>query len=126
MSYERGMAAINLEMPPEIPRTEYLDHPAYIKFLTGLDPNDPAEGEEARKQAILKMDLDFMWLTTGWPLERGRSTWMGTAHYSEGQVGTAHTNGFKSSKEVLEVNPIEEYGMPDLHEQAAVHLADGY
>lgn len=125
MSYERGLAAINLEMPPEIPRTEYLDHPAYMKFLTGLNPNDPVEGEEARRQTYLKLDYDFMWLTTGWGLEQGRSTWMGTATYSEGQANVrGHVDGFRSSKEVLELNPVEEYGLPDLQEQAAVHQAE--
>ena len=46
-------------MPPEIPRTEYLDHPGYVRWLTGLDPDDPEVSEEAWRQTYLKLDYDF-------------------------------------------------------------------
>jgi len=122
MSYARGLAAINLECPPEIPRTEYLSHPAYIKYLTGLDSNDPAQAEEAYRQTCAKLDYDFIWLTGNHSTQNGRSTWMGTSAFSENQQDVrGHVDGFASVKEVLACNPVEEYGIPDLAEQAERH-----
>jgi hypothetical protein len=122
MSYERGMAAINLECPPEIPRTEYLDHPAYMKFLTGLDLNNPAEAEECQRQTYAKLDYDFWWYVANHSTENGRSTWMGTSTYSENQADVrGHVDGFQSVREVLDVDPIAEWGLPDPQAQAEVH-----
>ena len=38
MAYERGMAAIRLESPDEIPHTQYISHPHLATALTGLAP----------------------------------------------------------------------------------------
>ena len=41
MSYIHGISALNLEMPPEVPRTEYSadSHWELIKIVTGIDVN---------------------------------------------------------------------------------------
>ena len=116
MSIERGWAALNLQMTPEIPRTEYLDHPRYVQYLTGLDPNDPAQAEEAWRQAYLKLDYDFYWLTyDGVGLSNGRSSWMGTATYAENQQNVrGHVDGYASIQALLDMDPVTEYPQPDL------------
>ena len=115
MSLDRGMAALNLQCPPEIPRTEYLDHPRYVQFLTGLDPNDPAQAEEAWRQTCLKLDYDFYWLTyDGAGLRNGRSSWMGTANYAENQQNVrGHVNGYASVRDILDMDPETEYPQPE-------------
>ena len=120
MSYERGMAAINLEMPPEIPRTEYLFHPRYIRKLTGYDPDDPEQAQAAAAATYRLLGYDFIWSTYGRPLDPGRHTWMGTAQYSENQADLQpHVDAFNDIEEVLDLHPLEEYGVPDVAETAA-------
>ena len=58
MSYERGWQALNLQMPDRIPHTEYVSNPAWVKRLTGLDLDDPAEAAEARVAIVRE------WTTT--------------------------------------------------------------
>ena len=48
MSYERGWAAINLEMPDQIPHTEYISHRRFIQKVTGIDPEGEGGGEIGR------------------------------------------------------------------------------
>jgi hypothetical protein len=126
MSIERGLAALNLEMPPEIPRTEYLDHPRYIQFLTGLDPNDPAQAEEAWRQAYLKLDYDFYWLTyDGVGLDSGRASWMGTSTYAENEQNLrGHVDGYASVRALLDMDPVTEY--PQLEGAALVADLQGF
>lgn len=69
MSYEHGWAAINLEMPPRIPRTEYSAesyHWPLISRVTGrhVDVDSPAELREAASAEFMKAwSYDFRWST---------------------------------------------------------------
>jgi hypothetical protein len=121
MSIERGWAALNLECPPEIPRTEYLSNVRYVKFLTGLDPNLPEEAEEAWRQTCLKLDYDFSWLTyDGVGLSGGRKSWMGTATFSENQQNVRrHEDGYASVRAILDMDPETEYPQPAFEEVVA-------
>lgn len=122
MSYERGWAAINLEMTPEIPRTEYLSNPRYVRKLTGLDPDDPAQAEEAWRQAYRALGYDFYWFVANHNVDAGRHSWMGTAQFSEAQVEKhAHVDGFNSVQEILDLDPIQEYGLPSLEERTRIN-----
>ena len=69
MSYERGIAAIRLEMPDKIPGTEYLSNPNYISHVTGIPQDDPRFEKEAGR------NTSRSWTTTlsGAPTHR-RST----------------------------------------------------
>ena len=51
MSYQDGMAALNLEMPSRVPRTEYsaAQHWELVKKVTGIDVN--AKSSEDIRQA---------------------------------------------------------------------------
>jgi len=48
MSYERGLQAINLQMPDKIPHTEYVTHPRWVRKVTGLDPDNREQAARAR------------------------------------------------------------------------------
>ena len=66
MSYEDGMAAINLEMPPRVPRTEYSadTHWELVKAVTGVDV-DSSSPDELKKRASAAFkkawNYDFVW-----------------------------------------------------------------
>ena len=72
MGYERGMSAIRLEGPDEIPHTQYITHPAWLEHLRRARGRADAAFEEL-------LDFDFRWSTDGPNIERGRWTDMGHA-----------------------------------------------
>ena len=68
MSYEDGWAAINLEMPKRVPRTEYSAemHWDLIKAVTGIDVSVNSENQlkaEAQRAFRLAWNYDFVWRT---------------------------------------------------------------
>ncbi|HBP37212.1 MAG TPA: hypothetical protein DD640_00405 [Clostridiales bacterium] len=86
MSYQDGMAAINLEMPARVPRTEYVDqHWDLYRTVTGI-PVDSASSPQVQSQAYREFmrlwNFDFSWctLTTGQIFGEQRSR-MGHARY---------------------------------------------
>lgn len=90
MSYTDGMAALNLEMPDRVPRTEYSveGHWDLIKTVTGIDVsiNSSSEVKFKAGQAFRKAwNYDLIWsvLILGQIFE-GKSTKMGHAQYSAG------------------------------------------
>ena len=68
MSYEDGWAAINLEMPKRIPRTEYSAemHWDLIRAVTGTDVG-VASPNHVKTQAVIEFmrawDYSFFWST---------------------------------------------------------------
>ena len=66
MSYENGMAAINLEMPDRVPRTEYSAsrHWKLVQEVTGIKV-DENSSEKIKQKASQKFkrawDYDFVW-----------------------------------------------------------------
>jgi len=68
MSYERGYAALNLQMPDIIPRTEYSaeSHWELIKAVTGLFIDEGSSGADilkAQKAFRKEWEYDFRWST---------------------------------------------------------------
>jgi len=120
MSYERGMAAIRLQSPDEIPQTQYISHPRLATALTGLAPDDPRLGEEYARV----LDLDLHWSTDA-PQVQGRLTNMGHAVWLEdgSDFDTNIQCPFATPEEVLAFDPVAEYGIPDVDEQAARYQA---
>ena len=59
MSHADGWAALNLEMPPRVPRTEYSAHRHYelIRAVTGIDVKveDPLEKRLAAGREFIKV-----------------------------------------------------------------------
>lgn len=89
MSYELGWAALNLEMPERVPRTEYSlaeYHFPLIERVTGLRVTDQSTGEEkhrARRALREAWTFDLSWNTCIYAAEFGDvRTKMGHASYS--------------------------------------------
>ena len=113
MSYEDGWAALNLEMPRRIPRTEYSAdfHWDLIKAVTGVDVavNSPAEVKRFGTRAFMRAwNYDFFWNTLIGDEEFGPyRTDMGHAEYMAGGVDRRDTLfcPFKTIEEVLNFDP---------------------
>lgn len=121
MSYADGWAAINLEMPPRVPRTEYSAwrHWDLIRAVTGIEvtPHSPAEAQQRASNAFMKAwNFDFRWATLigGDELAACRTD-MGHAEYDAGGVDRRDTVTcpFKNPEEVLAFDPWEVYGPRD-------------
>ena len=66
MSYADGMAAIHLEMPARVPRTEYsaTTHWDLVRAVTGIDVNSSSEGDVRRRASLAfekAWSFDFLW-----------------------------------------------------------------
>ncbi|NQT21084.1 MAG: hypothetical protein HQ592_15355 [Planctomycetes bacterium] len=120
MSYERGIAAMRLQAPSEIPHTQYISHPRFAEALAGLPRDHPDFGERWTKL----IDLDYIWSTDG-PMVKGRFTNMGHAVWAEdgSDFKEAGTPAFASVEEALSFDPVAEYGIPDVNKQAEEYNA---
>jgi hypothetical protein len=121
MSLADGWAAMNLEMPARVPRTEYsaARHWDLIKAVTGMEatPRSSAEVRQRASSAFMKAwNFDFRWATliSGDELAACRTD-MGHAEYDAGGADRRDTVfcPFKSSEEVLAFDPWEVYGPRD-------------
>ncbi len=121
MSYEHGMAAINLEMPPRVPRTEYSAefHWDLVKEVTKIEvgPESSDEEKEKASAAFTKAwNYDFYWMILVHNQIFGDMyTKMGHAEYATD--GADYDNEircpFSSPEEVLKFDPWETYGKID-------------
>lgn len=118
MSFEDGWAAINLEKPGRIPRTEYSAemHWDLITAVTGLDVDEHSPSEVQRQAGIDFMrawNYDFCWSTLISRDEFGSVyTNMGHAKYAAGGVDwdeDIHTL-FTNPEDVLNFDPWEQLG----------------
>lgn len=121
MSYRDGMAAINLEMPDKVPRTEYSadGHWALIQKVTGMqvDSKSPANLQLAARQKFMKeWDYGFIWNTLigAGHLDKCR-TKMGHAVYQAdgSDYDTNITCPFTDPEEAFDFEPMEVYGELD-------------
>ena len=124
MSYQDGWAAINLQMPPRIPRTEYsVDyyHFELMKEVTGLQASQssPPEEKNAVSRAFRKAwNYDFLfglWGYTVSELADKKRTRMGHAEFAQDGSDLDKKIGcpFESVEEVLAFDPFECYGSLD-------------
>lgn len=117
MSYRIGWEAINLDMPERVAHTEYCSHPLLVQAITGIDPRVDASGWVAFYDAV---GYDLIWDTNDGPPWEGRQTSMGHAVFQ--QDGTDFDTNvhcpFTCPEEVLEFDPVAEYGVPDVEERA--------
>jgi hypothetical protein len=118
MSYTDGMAALNLEMPDRVPRTEYSveGHWDLIKTVTGIDVsiNSSSEVKFKAGQVFRKAwNYDLIWsvLILGQIFE-GKSTKMGHAQYSAGgtDFDTNTRQLYNDPEDALRFDPWELYG----------------
>ena len=121
MPYEDGWAALNLEMPKRIPRTEYSVemHWDLIKAVTGLDVgvDSPDDVKAAAAIALMRAwNLDFFWSTLIEQAEFGKfQTDMGHAEYAAGGVDRRDTLycPYQEPEDVLNFDPRESLGIKD-------------
>ena len=124
MSYKDGWAAINLQMPPRVPRTEYsveTYHYDLIKRVTGIEVSDKSSPEEksVARQAFTKAwsyDFSFgIWGYTVYDLADKKRTRMGHAEYAANgsDMDSKLDCPFKTVEDVLSFDPFETYGKLD-------------
>ena len=121
MSYDDGWAAIHLEMPPRVPRTEYsaTAHWDLVEAVTGfaVDHNSPEPLiSRAQRAFMTAWNYDLCWSTLIGGNEFGHlRTDMGHAEYAAGGVDrrdTVHCP-FTDVEQVLAFDPWEAYGRQD-------------
>ena len=121
MSYSDGMAAINLEMPSRIPRTEYSaeSHWPLVAAGTGIAvdaPSDPELQAQARKAFMKVWSYDFRWSTLIGGGEFGdKHSHMGHAVYADEGVDydTRQSLLYEDPEDALSFDPWELYGSKD-------------
>jgi len=125
MSFEHGMAALNLEMPPRVPRTEYSAdgyHYDLMKAVTGIDVHnnsDEVVKGQASKEFRKAWNYDFMWNILIHAGEFGEArTKMGHAVYAEeGADYDAETSQlFDDPEDVFSFDFDERLGVKDKKE----------
>lgn len=124
MSYEDGWAAINLQMPRRIPRTEYSapSHWGLVKAVTGIDVGVQSRDEVkivASTAFMRAWDFSFFWSTLISHDEFGQwATDMGHAEYAAGGVDRRDTIHcpYKDPEDVLDFDPWEKLGPKDKQE----------
>ena len=118
MSYKRGMAAIKLQAPPEIPHTQYITHPAWLEHLRSKAGRPDAGFAEL-------LDFDFVWHTDGPSDTGGRWTDMGHAVWQAdgSDYRLPAESPFADLEEIFRLDPFEEYRAVDHKRQAAKYQA---
>ncbi len=117
MSYRIGIDALRLRPTPRLAHTEYCDHAALKRAVTGLSDADPrCDAEFARS-----WELDFIWSTDDGPQPwsaRGRTTDMGHAEFDEGGVDRREPRPcpFRTVEEALSFDAVAEYGLTDFQQ----------
>ncbi|MBI5725379.1 MAG: hypothetical protein HZA50_15590 [Planctomycetes bacterium] len=111
MSYQSGMAALNLRFTDRVPRTEYSAHGYHwplIREVTGIDTDIEANRESARKEFIRIWDYAFLWSTPGGHKITVKTD-MGHAEYADDGADKRKVGScpFKSVDEVLRFRPDE-------------------
>lgn len=124
MSYKDGWAALNLEMPEKVPRTEYSAdfHWELVEKVTGIEVNSksPADLQSRASRAFRKAwDYGFVWNTLigGDALDKCR-TKMGHAVYATDGVDYSPDIfcPFEDPEDALDFQPMEIYGKLDHNE----------
>ena len=133
MSYINGKAAINLEFPDIIPRTEYSAefHWDLVNRVVGTsisEQSSPEEQQKATSAFVKAWDYGIYWNIYMHNQHFGDMyTHMGHASYSSG--GSDYSNKvyspFEDLEDVLAFDPVSAYGVPDPKEAAQIFI-DNY
>ena len=123
MSFQDGWAAIHLEMPPRVPRTEYSvsGHWDLISRVTGIPVRVDSPDEVKQKAQRLFVgpkhwNFDLFWAThIGGGELKACHTDMGHAEYAAGGVDRRDTIRcpFTDPEQVLTFDPLATYGRHD-------------
>lgn len=128
MSYQNGIAAMRLEMPDVVPRTEYSVYGHYdlISAVTGMkvDRNSPDELKKKVQSAFFSAwDYGFLWSTHITSSEFGRyKTKLGHAEYADGgtDFDTDIRCPFSSEEEVFAFDPSQAIGAVNIQKQKGI------
>ena len=119
MSFESGLAALEMRLTNKVPRVEYSaeSHWPLVQAVTGIDTADLSNRERAREEFMRQWDYAFSWHTDVGRrfLEKGRMTKMGHAVYAELKDGRSDydddiSSGFSDLEEVYDLDFWAEYG----------------
>lgn len=121
MSYSDGLAAMNLEMPGRVPRTEYSAdmHWKLVKAVTGMDVSEQSPSEVQKKAAAefrKAWNYDFVWsILIHSQVFGDKCTKMGHAEYAAGGVDYDNKliNLYEDPEDALMFDPWELYGERD-------------
>lgn len=128
MSKERFLNAINLKQVDRVPCNEWIDHPKFVKKLTGIDPFiDPCL---AIIQCISMLDID-------WYVGLPKSSFKFEADESKKNLGEGRyvsewgftgsgwsmEHSFNSDEEVLAYNPLEKKSYNERQAEYAATIA---
>lgn len=120
MSYQNGMAALRLEMPGVVPRTEYSAHTHWelVKRVTGIDAAHGTEEERQRASTAFTKAWDYgmYWsILTHNQIFGNNCTKMGHAGYAaENEDFSDDVSQFiEDPEEVFTLDPFEAFGTPD-------------
>ena len=121
MSHADGLAALNLDMPARVPRTEYsvTRHWDVVRAVTGIpvDEKSPAELQQRAGIALEKAwNFDFRWSIWVHRAEfRGKHTDMGHAEYAAGGVDRREAAAcpYTDPEQVLAFDFEQEFGRRD-------------
>ena len=108
MSYEVGIATLNMQWTERVARTEYIDHGEVIRYF--------AEKHPGRALADV-LHLDYQWTVNDglndW--SSGRTTDMGHAVYTEdgSDYRLSKPSPFTTADDVLNFHCVKEYGLSD-------------
>lgn len=127
MSFETGMAAINLEMPDRIPRTEYSAELYFdlMKKVTGIDVHDKSPDETKLRAALAfrkAWNYDFNWnimIDARYAFKDKRSK-MGHAEFTQGGIDYTNDIGslFKDPEDIIGLDPYEMFGSVDIESES--------
>ena len=121
MSYNDGWDALNLRMPPRVPRTEFSleSHWEVIRRVTGINVTYQSDNETKRKSslALIKaFNYDFIWsILINDQVFGDKHTFMGHAVYDEGG-GDFRAIGkylYEEPEDALKMDPFELFGPVD-------------
>jgi len=135
MSKQDGLAALNLEMPARVPRTEYSAdfHWPLISAVTGI-PVGPDSGDDEKEEARrIFVGREHWNYDLAWSVLIGRGELgeycspMGHAVYAAGgtDFNTDKHNAFSSPEEALTFQPVDALGIPE-HAVLAKRFEDHY
>ncbi|MDK2970877.1 MAG: hypothetical protein PWP23_632 [Candidatus Sumerlaeota bacterium] len=122
MTWSHGWAALHLDMPPVVPRTEYSAefHWDLVKAVTGIEcsPHHPTEQRLAAMAAFAEAwDYDIFWSTLVDANVFGdKRTRMGHAEYQKegADFSTEVSKLFEEPEDALTFEPFELYGAVDV------------
>jgi hypothetical protein len=118
MSYQIGINTLKLQPGSRCAHTEYCDHYALVRSITG---HDPLAEPNAWREFYDAWNIDFIWNTyegkDGWG-KPGRITDMGHAEFMEGGIDRRDSIycPFKTVDEVWNFDAVAEYGLVNIDE----------